>query len=345
MIFDTNIKLCHDQNMAKGQRPVGSDKSAVIEKLPRACMDEIAAVEFFEEQRWGETGPCCPLCGSVAVYKMTDRKTGERNKRFLWRCRDCQKQYTVRINTVYEDSPIPLRCWAYAFWKACSSKKGVSALQIKRETGLTYKSALFMMHRIRHAMAPRVRDEQPKLGGDDQIIEADITYVGGKPRNKQHRPGPRMFEGKKMPVFSIVERGGKKRSFATADVTAKNLERILKEHADFGSHLMTDSGGVFKYRIGKPFARHDMTNHRTGEYARPGGIHSNTVESSFSLLKRGVYGTFHNVSRKHLHRYVAEFDFRWNNRGVDDGERTVNAIRQADRKRLTFKKLIATPTP
>ncbi len=333
--------------MAKGQRRVAEDKSAIIARLPRACsMDETASVEFFEEQRWGETGPCCLLCGSIAVYKMTDRKTRERNKRFLWRCRDCQKQYTVRINTVYEDSPIPLRHWAYAFWKACSSKKGVSALQIKRETGLSYKSALFMMHRIRHAMAPRFRDPQPKLGGDDQIIEADTTYVGGKPRNKQHRRGPRSFEGKKMPVFTIVERGGNIRSFATADVTAANLGRILKEHADLSSHLMTDSGGVFKYSIGKPFAHHDMTNHHKGEYARDDGfIHSNTAESVFSLLKRGIYGTFHNVSRKHLHRYVAEFDFRWNNRHVDDGERTMNAIRQADRKRLTFKKLVATPIP
>src|SRR5271155_5903966 len=207
--------------MAKGQRPVASDKTEIVAQLPRACMDETAAVEFFEEQRWGNT-PRCAHCESVEVYQMRNRATGERNKRFLWRCRSCNKQYTVRVNAVSEDSPIPMRHWAYAFWKACSSKKGVSALQIKRETGLTYKSALYMMHRIRHAMAPRARDPLPKLGGDDQIIEADITYVGGKPRNKQHRRGPRMFEGKKMPVFSIVERGGKKRSFATADVTANN---------------------------------------------------------------------------------------------------------------------------
>ena len=305
-------------------------------------MDETAAVEFFEEQRWGETEPCCPLCGSVAVYKMTDRKTGERNKRFLWRCRDCQKQYTVRINTVYEDSPIPLRHWAYAFWKACSSKKGVSALQIKRETGLTYKSALFMMHRVRFAMAEDWKG-QPKLSG---TVETDETYVGGKPRYKNFRPGPRTGSGKKTPVVSLVERGGNIRSFVTVDVTAANVGRILAENISRDSHLMTDSATIYRRGlIAKPFARHGITDHTKGQYAKPDGTHSNTAESVFSLLKRGIYGTFHNVSRKHLHRYVAEFDFRWNNRHVDDGQRTVNAIRQADRKRLTFKKLVATPTP
>jgi len=167
--------------MAKGQRRVASDKSEIVARIPRACMDETTAVEFFEEMRWGETGPCCSSCGSVNVYKMRDRKTGGRNKRFLWRCKDCSKQYTVRIETVYEDSPIPLRHWAYAFWKACSSKKGGSALQIKRETRLTYKSALFMMHRIRYAMAPRVRSVLPKLGGDGELIEADTTSSAANP--------------------------------------------------------------------------------------------------------------------------------------------------------------------
>jgi hypothetical protein len=273
---------------------------------------------------------------------MTDRKTGERNKRFLWRCRDCQKQYTVRINTVYEDSPIPLRHWAYAFWKACSSKKGVSALQIKRETGLTYKSALFMMHRVRFAMAEDWKG-QPKLSG---TVETDETYVGGKPRYKNFRPGPRTGSGKKTPVVSLVERGGNIRSFVTVDVTAANVGRILAENISRDSHLMTDSATIYRRGlIAKPFARHGITDHTKGQYAKPDGTHSNTAESVFSLLKRGIYGTFHNVSRKHLHRYVAEFDFRWNNRHVDDGQRTVNAIRQADRKRLTFKKLVATPTP
>ncbi|MGO9682552.1 MAG: IS1595 family transposase [Beijerinckiaceae bacterium] len=330
--------------MAKGQRKAGSDKSAIVAALPKACADELAAVEFIESLRWSETGPCCLRCGDTDVYKMTDRKTGQRNKRFLWKCNGCQKQYTVRVGTVMEDSRIPLRHWAYALWKSCSSKKGVSALQIKRETGLTYKSALFMMHRIRFGMAEDWTG-QPKLSG---IVESDETYVGGKPRNKQLRPGPRIGWGKKTPVVSVVERGGNIRSFVTADVTAANVGRILAENVSRDSHLMTDKATIYmRGPVTKPFARHGFTDHSKGQYAKPDGTHSNTVESAFSLLKRGIYGTFHNVSRKHLHRYVAEFDFRWNARKVDDGERLARAIRSSEGKRLRYKEPVRTlpPTP
>lgn len=297
--------------MAKGQRPAGSDKSAIITALPKACADELAAVEFIESLRWSETGPCCQRCGDTDVYKMSDRKTGQRNKRFLWKCNGCQKQYTVRVGTVMEDSRIPLRFWAYALWKACSSKKGVSALQIKRETGLTYKSALFMMHRIRFGMAEDWRG-QPKLSG---TVETDETYVGGKPRFKQPRSGPRVGKGKKTPVVSLVERGGNIRSFIVADVTAANVGQILADNVSRESNMMTDSAKIYTdSSIMKYFASHRYTDHSKGEYAKPDGTHSNTVESAFSLLKRGIYGTFHNVSRRHLHRYIAEFDFRWNAR-------------------------------
>ncbi len=321
--------------MAKGQRKVASDKSSIIARLPRACYDELAAVEFFEDMRWGEK-PRCAHCGHENVYQMMGRVRGQRNARFLWRCRACGKQFTVRVGTVFEDSPIPLRHWAYAFWAACSSKKGVSSLQIKRQTGLTYKSALFMMHRIRFAMADNY-DGQPKLSG---VVEADETYVGGKPRYKQPRRGPRTGPDRKTPVVSIVERGGNVRSFVTADVTAANVGQILLENASLDSHLMTDSSMVYD-AIGKPFAKHGTTNHAAREYALPDGTHSNTVESAFSLLKRGIMGTFHNVSREHLHRYVAEFDFRWNARKIDDGARTALAIRKADGKRLRYKQPVA----
>jgi len=268
------------------------------------------------------------------VYQMRDRKTGARNKRFLWRCKGCGKQFTVRFGSVYEDSPIPMRHWAYAFWKACSSKKGVSALQIKRETGLTYKSALFMMHRVRFALAEDYR-VQPKLTG---TVEADETYVGGKPRYLQSRSGPRVGRGRKTPVVSLVERDGKIRSFFPVDVTAENVGRILAENITRDSHLMTDSAMIYRNSpIARQFAQHGMTDHSRREYAKPDGTHSNTVESAFSLLKRGIMGTFHNVSRKHLHRYVAEFDFRWNNRKIDDGARVAQAIRQAEGKRLRYK--------
>jgi transposase-like protein len=327
-------------SMAKGQGKVAENKSAIVAALPRACQDETAAVEFLEEQRWAITGPCCPRCGDTDVYQMKDRATGERNRRFLWRCKGCKQQYTVRVGTVYEDSAIPLRHWCFGFWKACSSKKGVSALQIKRETGLTYKSALFLMHRIRWAMADTDYSEQPKLSG---IVEADETYVGGKPRNKQPGKGPQKgwLQTRKTPVVSLVQRDGNIRSFVTADVTSNNLARILRENVAADEHLMTDSSVVYRsHVIQSPVAKHSMTNHRAGEYARPGGIHSNKVESAFALLKRGVYGTFHNVSRKHLHRYVAEFDFRWNGRMIEDGARTALAIRKAEGKRLRYKEPI-----
>src|SRR5208282_4857490 len=178
--------------MAKGQRAVGSAKSEIVAALPKACADDLAAVEFFEKRRWGVTGPCCPRCGDTDVYKMTDRKTGQRNKRFLWACKGCKKQYSVRVGTVLEESLILLRHWAYAFWAGAASKKGVSSMQIQRMTGLSYKSALFMMHRVRFAMAEDWKG-QPKLSG---IVESDETYVGGEPRNRQSRPGP-VLEGAK----------------------------------------------------------------------------------------------------------------------------------------------------
>src|SRR3984957_19306700 len=152
-------------------------KSTVIEDIPLACSDETAAVEFFEFQRWGDT-PCCVKCGSVDVYQMKDAATGERNKRFLWRCRDCKEQYTVRIGTVYEESRLPMKHWAYAFWRGATSKKGVSALEIQRHCQISYKSALFLMNRIRFAMAPDMPTAEPLTG----IVEVDETYVGGKPR-------------------------------------------------------------------------------------------------------------------------------------------------------------------
>lgn len=315
--------------MAKGQRKVGSDKSSIVSALPLACSDEVAAVEFFESQRWGETGPCCPHCGDTDVYQMKDRKTGERNKRFLWRCKGCQKQYTVRVGTVYEDSAIPLRHWCYAFWKACSSKKGVSALQIKRETGLTYKSALFLMHRIRWAMA---EENPPKLSG---IIEGDETYVGGKPRYAgQHKRGAGSGHA---PVVALVERGGRVRSWHMPNVRAVNLAEAVREIVDpERSRLITDEKQWWR-RPGREFAfGHETVNHRNREFSC-GDVTSNTIEGVFSLLKRGIYGTFHNVSKHHLHRYLSEFDFRYNHRKIDDAERTVVAIRQADGKRLFYK--------
>src|SRR6266849_6254703 len=177
-------------------------KSDVIEQIPIACSDELAAVEFFEKQRWGITS-CCIRCGSVDVYKMVDAKTGQRSKRFLWRCRDCKEQYTVRIGTVFEETRIDLRHWCYAFWRASTSKKGVAALEIKRHCNISYKSALFLMNRIRFALA-RDNEKFQKLIG---TVECDETYVGGTPRVRGQYLSGRATH--KTPVFAAVERKGR----------------------------------------------------------------------------------------------------------------------------------------
>ncbi|NJL71722.1 MAG: IS1595 family transposase [Candidatus Competibacteraceae bacterium] len=291
-------------------------RSPIVAMLPKACSDETAAVEFMEARRWGDH-PACPHYGSTTVYKMTSA-SGGRNKRFLWRCRDCEKQYTVRIGTIMEDSRIPTRHWCYAFWAACSSKKGVSSLQIMRMTGVTYKSALFMMHRIRWAMA-----DSPMLAGD---VEADETWVGGAPRNK----GPHNKRGrgtKKQPVAVLVERDGNARAVVVEKVDAKTLRQFISETVEPGSRIMTDENAA--YPPATEGYRHESVNHSAKQWVGPGNVHSNTAESFFALVKRGVYGTFHAVSRKHLHRYISEFQFRWNARKINDGDRVERAIQSA----------------
>jgi transposase-like protein len=315
-------------------------KSPIIKALPLACQNETAAVEFLEQLRWGDT-PCCVHCGSVNVYKMTDAETGERNKRFLWRCRDCKKQQTVRIGTVYEESRLPLRHWCYAFWAACSSKKGVSAMQIMRHCQISYKAALFMMHRVRFAMSPDAATA-PKLSG---TVECDEMYVGGKPRYPNNTPrgehskvsGVKRGRGCGKPVvFAMVERGGQVRAQIVAKVDGATLGEAMRENIAPESRIMTDALPPYK-KAAKPFAGgHEAVNHKKGEYVR-GEAHNNSAEGFFSLLKRGIIGTFHAVSRKHLHRYVDEFAFRYNTRKNTDGDRVVMAVRAAEGKRLMYR--------
>ncbi|MDD5326603.1 MAG: IS1595 family transposase [Phycisphaerae bacterium] len=322
----------------ENKKPIKA-KDKIVAELPLACMDETAAVEFIEKQRWGNM-PACPHCGSLNVTKMTDGNGG-RNRRFLWRCHDCKEQYTVRIGTVFEDSRLPLRHWCYAFWAACAHKKGVSALQISRQCLITYKSALFLMHRVRYAMTEPNPKQQLK-----GVVEADETYVGGKPRRGikdiqiDHRKHNRYVGRgtKKTPVLALVERGGNVRARIVPNVTAKTLGKIMPKEIHPSSRLMTDSFRVYR-SIGKNFASHDTVNHEIGEYAR-GDVTSNTAESFFAILKRGIYGTFHAVSKKHLHRYIDEFSFRWNTRKITDGERITAVIKGADGKRLMYRQPI-----
>lgn len=308
----------------------------MVGSIPAAFADEARAVALMEDMRWGDS-PCCPRCGSVNVKRMQDAK-GKRNARFLWRCADClsakrHSQYSWRIGTPAEDSRIPAWCWVYAFWRAATSKKGVAALEIKRQTGLSYKSALFLMHRVRFAMAGD-NGRGPKLSG---TVEADETYCGGPPRYRM--PG-RQGQHDKAPVVGAVERGGRLRLRVIARVTASNIEPVLREWIDpAASRLMTDEGGPYR-PIGREFRDgHATVNHTAREFSRPepwGKATTNTIEGAFSLLKRGLYGIWHNVSREHLHRYCAEVEFRYNHRKDEDGERMRAAIRAGEGRHLAY---------
>jgi transposase-like protein len=315
--------------------------SPVLDALRKATVDETAAVEFIEAQRWNGT-PACPRCGSLSVYQMKNA-AGERNKDYRWRCRDCAgtQMFTVRTGTTFEESRLPLRVWVYAFWKACASKKGIAALQLAREMEITHKSALFVLRRIRHGMTDMTPGD--KFTG---TVEVDETYVGGKKRWAQGRghakrgnPG---LDSNKTPVVAIVQRGGNVRYRMMQRVTAKTLANVVAENADLSCRLITDESPAYT-KVGRKFrGGHETVKHGAREYVR-GDVHSNTVEGVFSLLKRGVMGTFHSVTRKHLPNYLGEFEFRWNTRKNDDGERVTKAIRAMEGKRIEYRESVENP--
>jgi transposase-like protein len=316
------------------QHKVGENKSPIVAAIPAACADEGKAASLLEWLRWGDT-PCCVKCGSTGVYKMTDRKTGERSKRFLWRCRDCAEIFTVRSGTVMAESRIPMRHWTYAYWACCAGKKGVAAKQIQRQTGLSYKSALFLLHRVRHAMA-NGPTPGPKLSG---IVEADETYVGGKPR---YRGQSKRGRGtKKTPVVAIVERGGSVRADVVQSVDAKNLRKMILEHVEPGTSIYTDDLNVYPGAIQR-HGPHRHVKHSAGEYVNRDDptLHTNTAEGFFSLFKRSMYGIYHAVSKKHLPRYVHEAEFRYNTRKLDDGGRVEQLVRGSVGKRLMYREPI-----
>ena len=307
-------------------------RNPILAALREASRDEAKAVELLEAQRWGDE-PACPRCGSVSVYQMQS-KDGGREKNFRWRCRDCKRMYSVRTGLVFEESRLPLRIWVYAFWKACASKKGISALQISRECEISYKTALFLMHRIRYSMT----DESPaKLSG---TVEVDETWVGGKPRNKRRGKGyagtmTRKEWTSKVPVMAMVQRGGNVRVRKIERVDSKTLGNAIAECIEPGTMIYTDEHSGYKQLDRTSLYQHDSVNHSKYEYAR-GDVTTNTVEGFFSILKRGIFGTFHSVSKHHLHRYLGEFEFKYNTRKMDDGERTLAAIKGGEGKRLLY---------
>ncbi|MFZ2874689.1 MAG: IS1595 family transposase [Phycisphaerales bacterium] len=304
------------------------EQSEVVEEMPAACADEKAAVEFFERKRWGDC-PCCPHCGDTNVYAMKGRD-GDRNKDFRWRCRGCSKLYSVRTGMIFEESLIPLHKWARALWEAAASKNGVSALEISRKVQVSYKSALFMMHRLRWAMADD-HSSPPPLDG---VVEADETYVGGRPRYRGNNKRGRGT--KKQPVAAILQRGGTVRTRVIPVVNADNLKGFIRENVAKSAKLMTDQESSYK-GLGAEFeGGHHSVNHGAGEYVR-GDVTTNGIEGFFARVKRGIRGTYHNVSKEHLHRYMSHFEFSHNTRGMNDGERTLALIAKADGKRLRYK--------
>lgn len=307
--------------------------SPILAALKAAAISESAAVAFMEQQRWSDA-PACPRCGDVNVYKMTGA-AGHKDAR--WRCRGCRKMFTVRTGTIFEESRLPLRVWVFAFWRACASKKGCSALELSRQMEITHKSALFVLRRIRHGLGHQQNDD-PKLTG---TVETDETYVGGKPRYKGVSKWGRGTS--KAPVLGIVARGGSVRLRMMERLTADRIGEVLTENADLSCRVITDELSVYP-RATARFASHETVTHHAGEYVRRGtDIHSNTVEGVFSLLKRGVMGTFHSISKKHLPNYLNEFEFRYNTRKMNDGQRVTQAIRRVDGKRLMYRESVDNP--
>ena len=291
--------------------------------------DAEAARTYLEKIRWPH-GPCCPKCGGVGAYALKPRPKSTRPGRAgLYKCKQCRAQFTVTVGTVFEDSRIPLHHWLLVLYLMCASKKGISAHQIYRMLGKkSYKTAWFMAHRLRYAMSqPPLVD---KLRG---LIEVDETYIGGK-RTNQHRSKP---EKEKVPVVALVERGGRVRAYkASGRITGHNLKPIVRKNVEASSHIFTDGHPGYQ-GLDREYAAHSTVDHHSGEYVR-GLASTNTVEGFFSLLKRGVIGTYHHISEQHLDQYLAEFCFRYDERFVSDGVRAVHLIENVHGKRLMLKK-------
>jgi transposase-like protein len=305
--------------------------------------DPEAAREYLEGLRW-PSGPFCPHCGGADRQSRLEANPEQGIRAGLLFCGHCRSQYTVTVGTVFERSKIALHKWVLATHLMVSSKKGMSAHQLHRMLGITYKTAWFMAHRIREAM----KSEGGMLGGGGKIVEADETYWGNarplKTRGKKRAHGG---YGHKNKVVALVERDGKTRAFHVADVTGDTLKPILQKHIAPDSHLMTDSASYYRHMSRDMFLSHEMVNHSADQYAKaseaiPGKVaHTNTVESFFGIFKRGLVGTYHHVSEAHLQRYCEEFSFRHSHRaslGVNDEQRAACLLQQVGGKRLTYRR-------
>lgn len=289
--------------------------------------DEVAARTALENIRWPD-GPFCPHCAATDRIARVETESARPGLHY---CNHCKGQFTVTVGTAFERSKVPLTKWWLATYLMCSSKKGMSSHQIHRMLGVTYKTAWFMCHRIREAMKS---GGGGLLGTGGGTVEVDETFWGNtKPKGQKKGRGYHH----KMKVLSLVERDGEKRSFHVPRVNAETLRPILKAQLSEKARLMTDEASAYTL-VGREFAGHGVVAHGAGEYAR-GEDNTNTVESSFALLKRGLYGTFHHVGEQHLQRYADEFDFRWNHRKTSDILRTQAALSGIEGKRLMYRQI------
>jgi transposase-like protein len=307
--------------------------------------NEDAARAHLEAIRWAD-GVCCPHCGNAEQSKLR-KLEGKSHRPGLWQCNACRQHFTVTVGSVMERSKIPLHKWVFAFHLYASSKKGMSAHQLHRMLGVTYKTAWFMAHRIREAMKEDVASSGP-IGGAGKTVEADETYIGKKDDQspspqRRGRPYLKRKPGNiKRTVVALVERGGSVRSFHVETATKESVRHILFTNADRASTLYTDDSRLYT-ELGKEFDQHRTVNHSTGEYVRYEAdkvVHSNTIENVFSVFKRGMIGVYQHCGEAHLHRYLAEFDFRYNRRAAlkfTDAMRAEEAIAGAAGKRLTYQ--------
>jgi transposase-like protein len=305
--------------------------------------DEDAARRHLEAVLWPD-GPTCPHCGNVEAGTMPSVAGEKRSHRAGLRyCNACARTFTVTVGTVFESSHIALNVWLMGAHLMAASKKGMSAAQLGRMLGLTYRSAWFMAHRLREAM--REPDGAPLLGGFGKIIEADETYIGRKEdqtpsRQRRGRPyTKRKYGHMKRTVVALVERGGEMRSFHVETATREKVRAILNAHTDPKSVLMTDESRLY-VDPGKGFVAHETVHHASGEYAR-GDVNTNTIEGAFGLFKRGMLGIYQHCGEPHLHRYLTEFDFRYRRvaRGFNDRARTQALLRGAVGRRLTYRRI------
>jgi transposase-like protein len=290
--------------------------------------DEDAAFAYVERIVW-PNGPVCRHCGGV---ERISKMQGSATRKGLHKCYQCRKQFTVRQGTIFESSHVPLHIWLQAIFFVAGSKKGVSSNQLSRTLGVTLKTAWFMSHRIREAMREGAFS---LMGGDGGVVEVDETFIGSKKGVERGRGGAH-----KIPVLSLVQREtGKARSFVVDHVSVDKVIPIVRANIDRETYIMTDEGGHYR-KLSDSFLAHGTVNHRLGEYGR-GLIYTNTVEGYFSIFKRGMRGVYQWCSEKHLHRYLAEFDFRYSNRvalGCDDSERADRLLRGIVGKRLTYRR-------